>query len=633
MEKIRSLPLLVGAYIPFNEELCFPITHEVMENLADYQTEGITISEGMLCFKNLATKSQKIAAYYYNSLPDNNEISFFNKAIELQSESSEYDALSVVEEYISLGSASRDIFLAAKIYLESNEENFAIFRILHVLAQAMNKQFSYNSETFLDFFIFVYEKIEMDLATSNYIAKFSNFLFTNEQHCLEIYSLCSKSSNRFLAPIYNNIVMKFYKKFTYMKIELCNSLQKDLSVSPNKIYLYGQVLLEDKIHTGSEITNLLTLAENGSDDQKHSAFSALVLHLGKSQEIDRIFTEKVLNKNIWSIISLVRKLSSSWSNFISHPNFTVWFQSTAHIPAGMKGVEESRDFLFSEVISENYALVVSCIELCIHFYEEHNKPFNIEELFPSTLRELIKNDQFGTQLLLWFNRKQHNIAHISAEIISFSSINKCTFSNFDIDILHIKDPEDLLSLCRGILGYVTEVDFLLPVFTALACFYKDSSLLYIVTQCIEITAFDYPPQAMQALEYFQNNYPGTKLDEKANAIKANINNYFDSLKKLPKINELHPSRSEENVFHIEQNKNMSRHFQAAQKQSVILSVASTVTLKAGKAFFSCRDELPDKPTPLTPIETFFTLPRSILLDPVKYEFDRLVFRLQHEGKL
>lgn len=102
---------------------------------------------------------------------------------------------------------------------------------------------------------------------------------------------------------------------------------------------------------------------------------------------------------------------------------------------------------------------------------------------------------------------------------------------------------------------------------------------------------------------------------------------------MPTINELQPSRSEENVFHIEQNKNMSRHFQAAKKQSVILSVASTVTLKAGKAFFSCRDDLPDKPTPLTPIETSFTLPRSILLDPVKYEFDRLVFRLQHEGKL
>jgi hypothetical protein len=604
-----------------------------MENLADYQTEGITISEGMLCFKNLAKKSQMIAEYYYNSLPDNNEISFFNKAIELQSESSEYDALSVVEEYILLGSASRDIFLAAKRYLESNEENFTIFRILHVLAQAMNTQFPYKPENFLDFFIFAYEKIEMDLATSNYIAKFCNFLFTNEQHCLEIYSLSSKSSNRFLAPIYNNIVMKFYKKFTYMRNELCNSLQKDLSVSPNKIYLYGQVLLEDKIHTGSEITNLLTLADNGSDDQKHSAFSALVLHLGKSQEIDRVFTEKVLNKNLWSIISLVRKLSSSWSNFISHPDFTVWFQSTAHIPAGMKGAEESRDFLFSEVISENYALVVSCIELCIHFYEEHNNPFNIEELFPSTLRELIKNEQFGTQLLLWFNRKQHNLAHISAEIISFSSINKCTFSNFNIDILHIKDPKDLLSLCRGILGYVTEVNFLLPVFTAFACFYKDSSLLDIVTQCIEITAFDYPPQAMQALEYFQNNYPGTKLDEKANAIKVNINNYFESLRRLPKINELQPSRSEENVFHIEQNKNMSRHFQAAKKQSVILSVASTVTLKAGKAFFSCRDELPDKPTPLTPIETSFTLPRSILLDPIKYEFDRLVFRLQHEGKL
>ena len=76
--------------------------------------------------------------------------------------------------------------------------------------------------------------------------------------------------------------------------------------------------------------------------------------------------------------------------------------------------------------------ILKVIKEPIKQYEELNKPFNIEELFPSTLRELVRNDQFGTQLLLWFNRKQHNFAHISAETISFSFINKCTFSNFAV---------------------------------------------------------------------------------------------------------------------------------------------------------------------------------------------------------
>ena len=174
---------------------------------------------------------------------------------------------------------------------------------------------------------------------------------------------------------------------------------------------------------------------------------------------------------------------------------------------------------------------------------------------------------------------------------------------------------------------------MLPAFSALACYYENSPHLNLIFQLIETIAFDYPPQTQKLLESLQNDYPESDLAKKAKSIQTKMDKYFAALHALPRVKEICPSRSEELFFRKEKHKNMSRQLQAAHKKSIFNQIASSIPLKAGKAFFSYRKNLPDNPTPLTTHETVFSLPRSILIDPVQYELSRLVFRLQTKGEL
>ena len=396
METAISLIQEIITRNPYDEALSFSIPPEVLSKIEKYEDEGISVSEGGLFLRDLALKSKIIAEYHYNSLDPNSEVDFFEKAKELMAATHSFKKLSIIEEFIFLGSSQRDIFISAKKYLENNENNFVVFEILHIFDRAMSKQFSYSIESFIIFFVFAYEKIETDLATRHYITKFCDFLFANEQNCLRIYLSCVHSDNKFITPIYNNIVLRFYQKYGYMKNDLLKKIQRDENINQNTIYLLGRILFDEKVHTGTEIELLKKCAKKGSDDQKLSAFSTLVLHLGKSQDIDSFFKHEIANKNTQAIFALGHKLSFEWAEFVSHPDFILWTKSLAYIPVGMKGAEKHRDFFFSEALSSYYEIIIQSLELCFSFYSEQNVRVDIEMLFTSTLSELVKDDFFST---------------------------------------------------------------------------------------------------------------------------------------------------------------------------------------------------------------------------------------------
>ncbi|MDR2667407.1 MAG: hypothetical protein LBB34_04860 [Holosporales bacterium] len=631
MPKTKEIVQRIVSCAPCDQELHFPIPFEVTAELDGYLDEGIIVSDGVLHLKDYATKSKIIAEYHYNALDKNDEFFFWEKAKYLFFETLDYKELNIIGEYILIGSKDIDIFSSVKHYIENNDDTFSM---LHIIECGMNKQFPYHYKSFIDFFAYIYEKAENDLAIGYYIEIFCKFLYANEEYCLKIHSEYIICRNKFLIPLYNNIVINFYKKYIYMKDLIVDEIQKNKDVDANTIYLFGLILLDEKVHTGAEIDILEICTHRESEEQSQSAFSALALHLGKSQNIDNLFKQAVIKRNKQAILALAYKLSLKWTDFTDHPDFELWINSLAYIPLGLTRAERWRDHLFSQALSRHYGLVIRSLELYFFTNKAKNGAFDIEEVFRSTLNRFVKDDFLGTQLLLWLNVKNDRLARIASDIIAYASIRKVQYTAFLIDKLNIDDSKDLLFLCRRILGHVHAINFLLPAFFALAYFYNDNPLyLDIIFQCIDFIAFNYPPQTEKALEDLRNNYPETSLAKMAKDLLEKINNYFKSLHALTWMGELCPSRYEEVLFEKEKQKSISRHMQTAQEQSIFSQIAPTVPLKAGKAFFSDKKDFHDNPTPLVSYKTAIPLPRSILLDPVQYELELLQFRHQTQGEL
>lgn len=617
----RDLLLKTLAESACDSELC--IACSAAEELNGYSETNVIVSDGKIQINDLATKSKLIAEHHYNLLEKGDELSFFKKAEKLLSSTRKNEDLTVVENFVFLGSRYIDIFSSAKAYILDEGDIFLIFQILE---KGMNLNFPYNPQNFVDFFILAYGKVKNDLMTNYYIKKLCDFIFNDEEVCKKIHSAYKGTRNELLIPIYNNIVIKFFKKNSWMKENIIDEVKHNPDTNHNSIYLLGRILLEEGIHFGEEIRLLTECSTSNSEEQRSFAFNALALHLGLSDDVDAAFKQALTQKNTQAILAIAYKLSSDWSNFISHPDFSLWLGSLAYIPPGLTGAEDWRDDIFSQNISSQYSLISSSLEKCFLFYKKQNATFEIEKIFSSTLHEFVKINFFPTQLLLWLNSKEFPM--LAIDIIRFSSVHKIQYPEFELDKFNITNPDNLLFLCRRILGYAYEVDFLLHALFSMARLYKETTLLDIIFQSIDIVAFDYPSQTEQAAKKLHDEFPDTDLAEMIKALLTKMNNYFKALHTLPWIGELCPTQSEEMLFQKERHKSISQEIQVAHKQSILGELVSSVPIKAGKAFFSYRDGFPDASVPFVSLESTLSLPRSLLIDPVQYELQRFRFRLQ-----
>jgi hypothetical protein len=612
-------------------ELLFPISYEEMEILDGYVTDDVSIADGKIHLKNLSIKSKIIAEYYYRTIGEDKDLNFFEKARWLYCEMREYKQLEIVEEYISIGSQDIDIFQNAKRYAQNYND---IFTLLQILILGMNKIVAYQYASFIDFFIFAHERIKNDLTAGRYIKSLCEFLFKNKENCLRAYREYFETKNELLIPLYNSIVLHLFKSQPYMKNKIIDEIKSNDNVDANSLYLLGRILIEEEIHSGVEIDILIAACtEKKSEDQRSAAFNALALHLGKSQEVDKFFKQELINRNIQAIVALAYILYFNLSDFTEHPDFELWLESLAYVPSEMKGAEKWRDSIYSQTLVTHYSITIQSIERCIYFYTDKNESIDITKKFHLTIHEFSNHPYFGTQLLIWINNKTYILAKTARDIIQSISTQKIPFNSFEISNLHIVHVDDVLFLCRRILGYVSEHQFLFSALCSLANFYKDDShCLNIISQSLDIVAFDYPPQARKALAKICDDSPETNLAEQAKILLDKMEIYFNALHVLPIVPELYPLRAEKILFQKERHKHISRLMREAQKQSILGQISSSVSLKAGKAFFSFRGDSPDSPTSLGTFETSFILPRSLVFDPVQYELQRLTFREQTMGK-
>lgn len=329
--------------------------------------------------------------------------------------------------------------------------------------------------------------------------------------------------------------------------------------------------------------------------------------------------------------------------FIQYENMNndEWFEevlmtlSTTHCE--FKGIIDNIDnILFGLLEAENNPGLVE------RFFTEWilNSDFQRSEdklasLFGSTLSKLSENELFFDSLVTKFlNHDDYKANQAASELIRYSNLYRKRSINLDQSIIKSLDIDDILYICRKILGYIFDVKTLCSlIYSVLTGKPEDTNVKGLVHNIfLKHIGMDYP---RTTLEFLKEKLSATNLSEE---IESTVKGIVDALeshqkmfKSLPRLNELLVSKRYAYQISLEESKNMNKAMEEAQEGSITSLIATKIPLKYGRSWFSYRNGKYCSPGHLSSFSHSIEIPRSEIDNPVSASMQRAGFRLAKRG--
>ncbi|WP_320036335.1 hypothetical protein [Halarcobacter sp.] len=268
-----------------------------------------------------------------------------------------------------------------------------------------------------------------------------------------------------------------------------------------------------------------------------------------------------------------------------------------------------------ELIQQFFILWLDNSDISSNFPDEKLDFFinEITQKYPTLL------NKFVTNILNSENINQHLILHhfISSQV------------ELDKDILDTLLHEDLLFICRKILGYLYQFEEQKSL--VLSILNKEDTnkdTINLINEVfINYIGDDYP---YETLKYFKS-ITSTKLDKNMRSITSTVIKHLeainDSRKKLKKLKELQPSTIESREIHKANNDSMKKAMEKAQEKSIFSQLATKILIKYGKGSFSNHDNNYTKPTQMHRISTSMSIPTSERAHPIHKSIEKYHFRI------
>ena len=137
------------------------------------------------------------------------------------------------------------------------------------------------------------------------------------------------------------------------------------------------------------------------------------------------------------------------------------------------------------------------------------------------------------------------------------------------------------------------------------------------------------------LQFLKEKLSATGLSEELVSTLKNIINVLESqinmIKSLPRLNELLVPQKLSYQISLEENKNMNKAMEEAQKGSITSLIATKIPLKYGRSWFSYRNGQYCDPSNLSSFSHSVEIPRSEIDNPVSASMKRAGFRMAKRG--
>lgn len=265
--------------------------------------------------------------------------------------------------------------------------------------------------------------------------------------------------------------------------------------------------------------------------------------------------------------------------------------------------------------------------------DSHNK---MPSIFKSIF-ELLSHDLYSTFqdfITRWFNSDNTEYHKMAADCIHN---------------ITIKNDKRLVSLSLSELSKMSSKDVVFTITKILGYVLDGKSLCFLIFSCLRKKPVDeviYKMVLHIFVDYLGYNYPcatNNFLKDKtissdpieaqvATEVLAKISSYYEQRRKMVLLEELKPPADRVRSFDKLRGQAFTWAINDSNNKSEIINLFTRIPLKAGISFFSEYEGIMTEPSFLSEHSCEIEMPRSITIDPLGFEYNRLKWRLEKRDK-
>lgn len=542
----------------------------------------------------------------------------------------ELDKDDVLSQEVKLFFEINDIFELAKFAIDNNCSILTVQNVINKIG--IIKEFEL--DIFLNFVKALHKNNE------NYFPWFTTSLFSKiakqypEKAILLIDSI--KELDYQLVPeaiatmVIDNTNLSPNQKYDYALLFIKSGLEKQ--------YLAGYAIIEKCVLNDSftRKNEAITLLKESLSIKENSELASAVkaacnLSISEKELQNDIFLiRKNNNPSTNKVISTFLFLNSK--AIIESDFLKKLFLTFTNIPCELKGIINDLDFILMDLVKTDFDLFFNFITKWIDESDFKNNSISFCEIWSSFFSSLDFNKQVAFIYTTYFLRNEIEYHRVAADIIHNKGIMSEYIFNLDEEIIKKCDAEDIIFLCRKILGHIYDIKIMCDLFNSLLRFkIQEKRIVKIVTDIIITLSDDY---GFPVLEYVKKKinsetsdiaeiYKSILPSVEANSEKKNKHSYPELLANYEQ--KVTISRKK-----VEENKEIAKK---TESKSVILKLVKHVKILYGKGFCFTTDNAPEsKTSTFSKIEHSFYCSKRDFFCPVDSEMERFFFRIAKRGE-
>lgn len=393
-----------------------------------------------------------------------------------------------------------------------------------------------------------------------------------------------------------------------------------------------QVLMEATV----ELLEQFLLQNNSILSEKAAWSLCGLLYFGEYIQTKVLALAKRNDPNL--SLKIIRYMSNSPKYIDDSQWFADLLMSFAVVSWKNSELSRSLDFLLSHIFINTslQEIAVQFLAAWIERNESIDDKYKIESLLGSTLSTLdSKTTIFNSIVTRFLNHDHSNVNSAAAAFVNYANLYRKKKPQLDQTTIKSLNDEELLYVCRKILGYFyTAEDFLHLFYSILIAKVDDSEGSNLVASIF--ATFIGVEFRDTTLGFLQEKLADSSLTQETRSLITDIVSTIEHNSAprngLPVLNELLISKRQSYQVALEKRKYMDESMEEAEKGSLTSMLFSKIHLKYGKGSFHHFGNKYSEPNVLTSHSHSIEFPQSELNNPVKAAFDRMNYRQAKKGQ-
>ena len=425
------------------------------------------------------------------------------------------------------------------------------------------------------------------------------------------------------------------------------------NLSPNQKYDYALLFIKSGIEkqylAGYAIIEKCVL--NGSFTRKNEAITLLKKSLSTKENSELASAVKaacnlaISEKELQNDIYLIRKNNNPSTNkvissflflnskaILESDFLKRLFLTFTNIPCEFNAIIKDLDLILMDLLKTDFDLFFNFITKWINESDFKNNSISFCEIWSSFFSNSDFNKQVAFIYTTYFLKDEIEYHRVAADIIHNKGIMSEYIFNLDEEIIKKCDVDDIIYLCRKILGHIYDINKMCDLFNSLLTIkIQDKRIVKIVTDVIITLSDDY---GFPVLEYVKKQIKSETSDiaEIYKSILPSVEANSEKKNKLP-YSELLATYEQKVTISRKKAEEYKEIAKKTESQSVILKLVKHVKILYGKGFCYTTDTATEaKTSTFSKIEHSFYCSKRDFFCPVDSEMERFFFRIAKRGE-